>query len=170
MNYKKHPTLPCYASEDGHVYVHQDFGAEEWVKLREHYDNHGGYWKVNLDGTSNPRTRHAVHRIVYEAFTGDMHKGRGYVIDHIDFDTYNNRPENLQQITVSENTARSRCNSAHYNNKTILYTSEGAESAWTDSIPKLAKHLDIDVRRIYECLDGSAQKYKNMTFRVMEEK
>jgi hypothetical protein len=46
-----------------------------------------------------------LHRLVYLAFHGEI--GPGLEIDHIDDDCSNNRLENLQAITRSENMAKS---------------------------------------------------------------
>lgn len=43
-----------------------------------------------------------VHRLVYSAFTGDYNYN-GFVIDHIDSDTRNNKLSNLRKVTPSEN-------------------------------------------------------------------
>ena len=45
-----------------------------------------------------------AHRLVYEAFVGEIPEG--LVVDHIDNDFTNNRVWNLQVITKSENTQK----------------------------------------------------------------
>lgn len=59
-----------------------------------------GYSSVALriDGVS---IHSLVHRLVYEAYKGEIPKG--LVIDHIDGDTTNNHIDNLQAITQVEN-------------------------------------------------------------------
>ena len=59
------------------------------------------------------KKRYYNHRAVYEAFNGPIKDG--CVIDHIDSDPLNNRLENLQSISQSENTRRGRTgeNSKH---------------------------------------------------------
>lgn len=55
---------------------------------------HWNYQKGNTGITT-------LHKMVYLQFKGDIPKG--YEIDHIDSDTFNNEPENLQAITRDEN-------------------------------------------------------------------
>jgi len=47
-----------------------------------------------------------VHRMVYEAFKGEIHEGME--IDHIDRNKHNNNPDNLRVVTRVEN-IRNRC-------------------------------------------------------------
>ena len=59
-----------------------------------------GYWYVNLmrDGVA---FQNSVHRIVYNAFKGDLEDG--LVVDHIDNDPKNNHIDNLQALTSKDN-------------------------------------------------------------------
>ena len=54
------------------------------------------YWKVKFNNKSI-----AVHRIIWTLFNGDAPDG--FIIDHIDGDSTNNRIENLRCITQAEN-------------------------------------------------------------------
>lgn len=51
---------------------------------------------------NNLRKKFFVHRLVYSTFTGDYNYD-GYVIDHIDGNTKNNRLDNLRKVTPTEN-------------------------------------------------------------------
>ena len=62
------------------------------------------YLRVDLQVCRNKiRKRRAtyIHTLVAEAFIGERPKG--YVIDHIDTDIYNNRADNLRYVTIKEN-------------------------------------------------------------------
>ena len=45
---------------------------------------------------------HKVHRIVATAFHGEQ-PSKGHIVDHIDTNRRNNRPENLRLVTRLEN-------------------------------------------------------------------
>lgn len=53
----------------------------------------------------NDRKHYYIHRLVYCTFMNDYDL-EGYVIDHIDSNPSNNKLENLQKITYSENNKR----------------------------------------------------------------
>lgn len=52
-------------------------------------------------GPNKKRIWRRAHRVVYEAFIGNIKNG--LVIDHIDGDKHNNRIDNLRMVTHSEN-------------------------------------------------------------------
>lgn len=165
--YKKHPTENIYAGDDGHIYQHYDFGKVEWSMYPEH-DDKRGYFKVNIDGSSAAWTRVAVHWLVYECWYG-VRKGKdnGFVIDHVDEDKKNNKPENLREILETENVRRSRINSKDYDCAIIVVTEvDGTEWEWTEGIASLAGKLGILDRRIYGILKGDTDDDKGLKFRV----
>ena len=72
-------------------------------ELRPHLTNRG-YLRVNLSKDKTVK-RVSVHRLVAEAFIPNP--GNLPAVDHIDGDKLNNRVENLQWITQSDNTRKS---------------------------------------------------------------
>ena len=58
------------------------------------------YWGTKVNQRSSLR----VHRLVYEAFVGPITEG--FVIDHINDIKDDNRLENLQMLSVKENTQK----------------------------------------------------------------
>jgi hypothetical protein len=57
-----------------------------------------GYYQVRLFNEEFPKGRlQYIHRLVYEAFVGEITEG--YEIDHIDDDTTNNNLDNIQLIS-----------------------------------------------------------------------
>ena len=72
-------------------------------RILAQHPNFKGYMRLNLsDG--NKREHFLVHRLVYQAFNGELIDGLS--IDHIDNDKTRNTPENLQQITHRENNTK----------------------------------------------------------------
>lgn len=76
-------------SEQGHI-----LPKGEWRLANTTHT--GGYQKVSYFGA-----KIFVHRIVYRAFHGPLK--RDMVVNHIDGNTANNKPSNLELITISEN-------------------------------------------------------------------
>lgn len=62
-----------------------------------------GYWRVQLlvDGR---REYYPVYLLVADAFHGT--RPSGFVVDHLDGDKSNNRPENLEWVSIKENVQR----------------------------------------------------------------
>lgn len=102
----------------------EDLPNEEWKEIRG-YTNYlvsnmgrirniktGFFVKPDRDKTARYarvtlvqdgiKKHHFVHRLVYSAFMND-YDYNGFVIDHIDSDTRNNKLSNLRKVTPSEN-------------------------------------------------------------------
>lgn len=100
--------------------------CDEWIIHRYWYDNSSKV-KVNKTLAITPAVRHHKYRgdkvypkvtfcakckvynitlskLVYAWFKGDIPDG--YVVDHIDNNSYNNQPDNLQLLTIGENLAK----------------------------------------------------------------
>ena len=63
-----------------------------------------GYERVYFRRGGKKKYAFAVSHLIYQAFMGPIPEG--YVIDHINCNTLDNRPENLQCITTSQNISR----------------------------------------------------------------
>lgn len=65
------------------------------------------YYRVALykDGKGK---KFYVHRLVIQAFKGDIPKGRNLVVDHIDYNKTNNKLDNLQVISNRENLSKDK--------------------------------------------------------------
>jgi hypothetical protein len=75
-------------------------GRVRSVRILKQAINQDGYHKVSL----GRRCQEYVHRLVAMVFvpTNDDR----LTVDHIDFDTHNNRADNLRWMTQEENSAR----------------------------------------------------------------
>lgn len=86
----------------------------------QHYKGHNlnltkdkdGYYRVWLR-KDKQRKAHFIHRLVYEAFIGDIPQDK--VINHIDCNKNNNHIENLECITQQENVIHGIENGCHKN-------------------------------------------------------
>lgn len=109
MEWKTIPSWPDYEASD-----HGDIrrktagkGARKGHILKQ-FRHRSGYNKsrpyypaVNVS-SGNKRSRQLVHGLIAEAFHG--RRPKGHVVNHKDGDTWNNRAENLEYLTHSENT------------------------------------------------------------------
>ena len=90
-----------------------------YVNVKKHpYGKDKAYIIVTLYDFDKKKTRtYALSRLVYLYFIGDIPEG--YDVDHIDGDTFNNLPENLQLLTRKENLAKRECAGNKYKNSLI---------------------------------------------------
>ena len=123
-----------------------------------------GYMHVGLyDG--DKRVNVYVHRLVAEAFltriSGDLE------VNHLDGDKSNNRVDNLEWCTRSDNARhafdtglRVPPSGGHSRGVEVVETGEKY-----DSIRKCAKAIDGDKKSISECLQGRQNSHKGFHFR-----
>lgn len=62
------------------------------------YDNGGGYLRVYVYGR-----KYMVHQILWRLYNKGRIVSKGCVIDHVDQNPGNNKPDNLRLVTPSEN-------------------------------------------------------------------
>lgn len=70
-----------------------------------------GYYHVGLWKNGVPKTR-TVHSLVAESFLNHTACGRKLVINHIDFNKLNNNVDNLEIVTMRENSNRKHIKSS----------------------------------------------------------
>ena len=111
----------------------------------------GSYFSVVLRGNNGERKSTRIHRLVYEAFIGEIPKGHKYHIHHINHDKQDNRVENLLLVTAKE----------HYHLDIDSRDISGLRPIWEnyqgtpcEAKKVIQKSLDGKVLAIYE----SAQK------------
>lgn len=129
-------------------------------KLTPH-PNHKGYAMVGVmvDGVLYKK---AVHSIIAECFLGERPKG--YQIDHIDNDKTNNRADNLQYITPSENVKKSydSGNKDHSGFK----ASSSKYSPWDFEQVLVLSALGFSLQEVVDLTDvkrGTCKKLRNGT-------
>ena len=77
-----------------------DFVKTEKSRPRSLISHGNGYMYVTLC-KNGVRKNHYIHRLVAEAFIGEIKDG--YVINHLDYDRSNNRVENLEIVSQKDN-------------------------------------------------------------------
>lgn len=135
--FKEIPGWPGYlASSEGKVYSIKIPGGRGMLDYNNPHEVIGRVCKrgnrvihrVGLRDGSHKKYMLSVSRLVWMAFNNVPHIPDGYIIDHIDCNTLNNIPENLQCITYSENTKRAYKNTrtaftnGAINGRTVLTT------------------------------------------------
>jgi hypothetical protein len=101
--FKKHPTLPILVSSTGNIKtidkkVKDSLNRKYIVKgrLRKTDKNRGGYIQIDIDNT-----KYRVHRLVAETFIPNtLNK---MFVNHLNKNRSDNRVENLEWTTKSEN-------------------------------------------------------------------
>lgn len=89
----------------GETYHVRDNGAVFRVQKGERKRKYDGFWTFGVKHIENGYmyiSQERVHRIVATAFHGEP-KSKDLVVDHIDTNRANNRPENLRWVTKLEN-------------------------------------------------------------------
>ena len=89
----------------GETYHVRDNGAVFRVQKGERKRKYDGFWTFGIKHIENGYmyiSQERVHRIVATAFHGEP-KSKDLVVDHIDTNRANNRPENLRWVTKLEN-------------------------------------------------------------------
>lgn len=99
--------------------------------MKQNTSNYGGYCRIKLCKDGDHRLR-LVHRLVYEAFVGDIPDG--LEINHIDENTQNNHVNNLEAVTHIENmrhgtglarSAKARRNAPHRSHPVLMFSLDG---------------------------------------------
>ncbi len=126
--------------------------------------NKRGYYHVTLSGGGKQITKE-VHRLVANAFLGEMPKG--YHTNHIDGDKSNNSDANLEYVTPSENQKHSFrlgrvnvCGESHVHAKlTEAEVCEIRLSKGSVSAKEIAKRYGVNEFYVYQLRRGRGWRH-----------
>ena len=147
-----------YITDTGDLYSRTS-GRFKKLKL---YKNRTGYFQYNF---SKKKTKE-IHRLVAETFIPNP-KNKPQV-NHIDGNKQNNKVENLEWVTRSENQihahrvlgipspAKNKCGKLHVRSKPVVAT-KGEKKLYFESINMAAKALNVNCTSIVQCV----KKYKS---------
>lgn len=125
-----------------------------------------GYYKISLCNNGKVKS-FLVHQLVYMTFTKDWDL-KGYVIDHIDNNPFNNKIENLRKLTYKENTQAAYTEQKAFKNiRKVLAFKNDVLIGEYQSCADAARKLKLDgsaiskvCRNIYSHTHGYTFKYK----------
>lgn len=158
-----------YVSETGFV-ANIKFEGESIKKMRilKPYIGSNGYHRVPLKYEAGKERKYLVHRLVYQAFVGELKEGM--VIDHMDSNRGNNHYTNLRQVTQKENinhALNSGRFGGNHNRKITVYDKELGIATLYNSVRDFLTSLGIGQYDSINALNKYA-KYKNR-FEVVRE-
>ena len=128
-----HPTFSKYSSsKDGEI-----LNVKTGRILKKNLTDQGYYqFSISDKNLSKPKNYY-IHRFEWECIKGDIPEG--YVVDHCDSVKTNNKIENLQLLTVSENARKG-------NNKPIKsFNIKNNKQKKYESITSASLELDISL-------------------------
>lgn len=122
-----------------------------------------GYYTVSLKKNSQSK-KFFVHRLVAQEFIPNPNNLE--VVNHKDGNKLNNISDNLEWISLRDNTLYSQ----HSNKKKILQYSKSGEfiKIW-DSITEAAKYFQVNVSLISQCLSNKISSAANYVWRYYYE-
>jgi hypothetical protein len=128
------------------------------------------YYRIRLSDGKKYK-RFYLHRLVYETFIGDIDEGK--VVDHIDGNTFNNHPSNLQQLTHSENIKKRDLTKKHiYQYKVNKYGNTDLVMFYDDYDDLTRRFPEYDINLIKPIINtqntayGCYWKDKKFTLRI----
>ena len=191
---KKYEYLKGYSiTDDGRVWSHMKRHDKEWIILKEPYReikpgmNRKGYLQVRLSHC-NKKISLRIHRLVAMAFI-DNPENKPQV-NHIDGDKNNNKVENLEWVTNTENHKHKcanglnvslkgdehythkkyKCSGDHHVSKKVIQMDiEGNFIAKYDSITDAAKAVNMDNSSISKVVNGHFENAGGFRWKFLNE-
>lgn len=131
--------------------------------------HHSGYIVINLeDFETGFKSSYRLHRFIMECLLGRLIK-EGYVVNHIDGNKANNLPDNLEEITLAENTQHAyntglaKGKAGESNSQAKLSEEEASKipklRANGMSVRQIASQYGVSVKTIYAILTGKRWKH-----------
>lgn len=155
-NFKKHPYLDIEISNLGRVKM-QWRGRE---RITYGNDNTLGYMRVCVNGK-----QHFVHRLVAQTFIPNLNGGTE--VNHIDSNTKNNKVENLEWVSHSENMLSENTHSKT-SHRVDLLDLDGNFIKTYSSISQMCLEMNFDSKCVRMCLKGKFKQHHGHTFRHHE--
>ena len=128
-----------------------------------------GYLRAKINGK-----KHSVHRLVALAFLPPPPSEMHTQVNHIDGNPANNRADNLEWVTRSENIRHSydtnaeRKSNAPKRSKPVLGRQHGSEEEWVEyeSANAAARALGVDSGSVSNCCNGRGKRAGDYEFKL----
>jgi HNH endonuclease/NUMOD4 motif/NUMOD1 domain len=117
----------------------------------------GEYLRVTLRDENGKKCDFLVHILVAESFL--KKDGKCVIVDHLDGNKQNNKAENLEWVTYSENSKRWRARNPNFL-KVEQYDMDGKQLKVWDSVRELAIELKCTESNIHKCCGGKIKTCK----------
>lgn len=165
-NWKVHPEYDNILVSDTGVIIRKKHGR--WHELNQ-YDNKRGYLRISL---ADPRVSQCVHTLVAETFVSNPDPNNKKYINHIDGDKHNNRADNLEWVSSSENQRhayRTGLKVPNYQQKTMKKIEIVETGEIYRGIGDCARQIGGNPGHIHECLNGGRKTHLGYHFKYVKE-
>lgn len=165
-NWKQHPEHDnILVSDDGNILRRK---RGKWHELNQ-YINARGYMRI---GTADKEVSQCVHSLVAETFVDNPDPVNKQYINHIDGNKLNNRADNLEWVTSSENQEhayRIGLRAPNYIQKTMKPIMIVETGEIFKGISDCARRINGNPGHIHECLHGGRHTHRGYHFRYLED-
>ena len=165
-NWKLHPKYDNILVSDEGVVLRQKRG--KWSELNQ-YPNARGYMRI---GVAPGTIKQCVHTLVAETFVNNPDPDSKKYVNHIDGNKRNNRADNLEWVTASENQKHAYQNGL----KTPNYIQSRNKSVRIletdevyDGINDCARKINGNPAHIHDCVTGKRHTHRGYHFEYVDE-
>ena len=141
------------------------FKNKKGVIMKDYKPHHSGYIYVRVN-----IKKYALHRLVGLAFIKNVENK--LIVNHIDGNKLNNKSDNLEWLTSSENNIHAHkigLTNGH-KRKVIQYNLEMTEIQNFNTIKEASEKLSISLSCIKDVLKGNQKSSKGFIFKYLEDK
>lgn len=137
-------------------------------KLLKPVPTANGYFGVNLRGVASCKKLANIHRLVGEAFVPNPHNKPQ--INHINGNKGDNRAENLEWCTASENQNHSVATGLRHTRKVVQFDKSGSFVKEWPSLKSAANAVGCEHMAIVRCCQRKTKTCKGYIWRYKEAK
>jgi Mor family transcriptional regulator len=148
-------------SDDGRIFSHK---TNKFLKPSIRMGNGCAYERIGLTDSNRVRKIFSIHRLVCIAFKYNPNH-LNLTVNHIDENTFNNRIENLEWLTMGENIRYSKANKTYVGDPDKL-TTEFNEGDYT--VQEFAEKYNTPLNTMWDILNKLGSIQNNRKRRVFD--